>query len=235
MSCQENTTPTRPRPILQRAIADSTRARRFVAPQAARLDRGDLVSQGIVVRLTFGAAFESPSVGCDLPRYGRTMLLIGPLWAIASVGTPRGHSLHWGSPRRVRETSGRVDALPRTFLDAQRRTPRTTSMPSLTPRLRPVGPDLHARWVVHLLVLPHRQHDRGDPPGQGELGQVWLHSSLEPALIVRVQGMVHELRDHGRRRTLEDRFQHRLTLAAQATRLQDLRLRPSLVLGLDPV
>src|SRR6187402_3208565 len=70
-----------------------------------------------------------PSAGCDRPKDGRTMLLIGPLWAIASVGTPRGHSLHRGSARRVRETSRRMDALPRPFLDAERRTPKATTIP----------------------------------------------------------------------------------------------------------
>src|SRR5712691_13376121 len=81
------------------------------------------------------------------------MLLIGPQWAMASVGTPRGHSLHWGSPRRVQGTSRRVDALPRTFLVAQRRThmePPHLWQPSL---LQLVGHDLQPRWVVHLLVL----------------------------------------------------------------------------------
>src|SRR5262249_48210016 len=92
------------------------------------------------------------SLGCDLPINGGTMLLIGPLGAIASVGTPRGHSLHSGSPRRIQGTSRRMDARPRTLLDAERRTTKTATMPSQTPRLRPVGHDLHARRVVHLLV-----------------------------------------------------------------------------------
>lgn len=45
-----------------------------------------------------------------------TILLTGPLRAIASFGTPREHSLWMGSPSRVEGTKDKVDALPRTSL-----------------------------------------------------------------------------------------------------------------------
>lgn len=45
-----------------------------------------------------------------------TILLSGPRWAMASFGTPRGHSLRVGTPNDFFGSSQTMDTLPRTFL-----------------------------------------------------------------------------------------------------------------------
>lgn len=98
--------------------------------------------------------------------------------------------------------------------------------PRQPPHLRLVGHDLQARRVVHLLVLPHRQHHRSDATGQGELGQIRLDAGLEPTVVVRVKRMADELGDNGGSGTLEDRFEHRLTLARETARLLNICTHP---------
>lgn len=104
-----------------------------------------------------------------LPKNGGTNLLIGPLWAMALVGTPRGHILPLGSPARGAGTSCLMDAHPRTVV-GEEFDPfcGRASHRRLPARLGLVG-QRDPLLVVHLAVLPHRQHRRRYAPRQRQL------------------------------------------------------------------
>jgi hypothetical protein len=102
--------------VLQRANSTlPAPARRCASP---RERTGRKYIRRTASRTTLRLQARVQSRPCYLPLDGGTILLIGPRWAMALVGTPRGHSLGAGSPRRVQGTMGDMDALPRTLLGA---------------------------------------------------------------------------------------------------------------------
>jgi len=93
MSCQEKSPPDRPRELLQRANGTSPGpVVEHRSPRGRR--RGSCPCVGAVVCSSNVRAAERKAVQAELPDNRSATLLKGPSWAIAWVGTPRGHSLH---------------------------------------------------------------------------------------------------------------------------------------------
>ena len=226
----------RPRPVLQRAIADSTtgarrRAHRSVAigpagmiPRRRRLGRyGRLRARFQSLRLcspekrghhapdraSVGPSLQSVLRGGIACIWGLPVASRGPAdkWMLSLEPFSSGNAEHRIEPRRLADASAYA----------------CRSRPACRCR------------VVHLLVLPHRQHDRGDATGQRELGQVRLDARLPASAgspraadasgscVITVVAA-----------PLKTAFSTRLSLAGQPSGLPHLRSRPLPVLVLAP-
>jgi hypothetical protein len=115
-----------------------------------------------------------------------TILLSGALWPSASFGSPRGHSLSRGTRARGPGPEIQWMLSPEPFGDPERSIAgRHPLVPPCRSRAA-LRTALESLRVVFLLCSPHRQRDRGDLPGDGQLRQVRLRPALQQPHVVAV-------------------------------------------------
>ena len=154
-----------------------------------------------------------------------TILLSGPLRAIALFGYVRGHSLRQGPPLWTGAKND-LDALPRTSLALD------IGVYTVLVSIRRGDPQgelflVYAifLWIVNLLFFPHGKHNGGDLSRNSQPGQVGFGSVGKELFVVCPKPFLAFAANDRYGSPLEDRFGLPVEVLVQTAGLEHPRLR----------